>query len=60
MKTYSIGPRTYVPVSELKFAQDDVEYLCTALRRIVKLNKEDGLRVAQQIAKEYLERLPLC
>jgi hypothetical protein len=58
--TYNIGPRTYVPARDLRFAQEDVEYLCQALRRIINLGKDDGLRAAQQIAKEYLEKLPLC
>lgn len=58
--TYSIGPRTYVPASELRFAQEDVEYLCQALRRIANLSKDDVPKYAKQIAREYLERLPLC
>lgn len=57
---YQIGSRTYVPVRELRFAKDDVEYLCTALRRIANLDKEDGLKAAQEIAREYLKKLPLC
>jgi glutamate dehydrogenase/leucine dehydrogenase len=57
---YQIGSRTYVPARDIRFAQEDVEYLCQALRRIVKLDKEDGLNAAQQIALEYLEKLPLC
>lgn len=57
---YQIGDRAYIPARELRFAKEDVEYLCTALRRIVKLNKEDGLKAAQDIAREYLEKLPLC
>ncbi len=43
---------------ELKNALADVEYLCTALRRIRSLEEKNVPKYAQQIAREALATLP--
>ncbi len=43
---------------ELKDAIADVEYLCTALRRIRSLDEKNVPKYAQQIAREALTNLP--
>lgn len=43
---------------ELKDALEDVEYLCTALRRIRSLEEKNVPKYAQQIAREALAKLP--
>jgi Xaa-Pro aminopeptidase len=43
---------------ELKDALADVEYLCTALRRIRSLEEKNVPKYAQQIAREALAKLP--
>jgi hypothetical protein len=48
----------YVDERELKTALDDVEYLCTALRRIQSLEQKNVPKYAQHIAREALAKLP--
>ena len=43
---------------ELKDALADVEYLCTALRRIRSLEEKNVPKYAQMIAHETLAKLP--
>ena len=43
---------------ELGDALRDIEYLCTALRRIVSLDEKNVPKYAQQIAREGLAKLP--
>ena len=50
--------RTAVDEHELKNALADVEYLCTALRRIRSLEEKNVPKYAQQIAREALAKLP--
>ncbi len=43
---------------ELADALRDIEYLCTALRRIVSLDEKNVPKYAQRIAREGLNKLP--